>query len=367
MQYKGCSFLSRTHAGRRFKLPGPPDRKIITTRLDLMENSRKKAGRKVKIILLACTTLLISFAAWHIDLIGAAQREFFLYDASSPNKEVSVSHRTSERLNMDFPWLSYSEMPRALNREEYSDYLDLIETFASLMETANVTYAMYFGTLIGSYRMHNMLPWDDDADFIVKFDDMWKVIDVIQQYSKLGTHQGLSFYIMAQRHYDKSYQYRDFQDLNLKDLSPANMFMSFKFFPTSGRVRGNWKWPFLDVYAFTENATDVSIKYDANCMVDLKRDLFYPLVRRPFGRLWLPSPKDSNYSLRAIYKDFEEICDSQGKRHRGRRKRQQRRAVFKCVELRDYYPYVSRVTYPSFTEEHLMFKDDIIHSVRIHI
>ena len=343
-----------------FKLPGSSDRKITTTRL--MENSTH-AGRKVKIVLLACATLLISFAVWHIDLIGATQKEFFLYDASSPNKEVSVSHRTSERLNMEFPWLSYSEMPRALNREEYSDYLDLIETFASLMEAANVTYAIYFGTLMGSYRMHNMLPWDDDADFIVKFDDMWKVIDVIQQYSKLGTHRGLSSYIMAQRHYNKSYQYRDFQDLNSKDLSPANMFISFKFFPTSGAVQRYWKWPYLDVYAFTENATDVFIKYQ-HYTVDLKRDLFYPLVRRPFGRLWLPSPKDSNYSLRAVYKDFEEICDSQGQHHRVGGKRHQR-AVFKCVELRDYYPYVSRVTYPSYTEESLMFRDEIIHSVRI--
>ncbi len=323
------------------------------------------AGRKVNLVLLVCIALSTSFAAWHLNLIGVPQKVYFVHDdPSSPNKElrkISVSDNT-ETLSMEFPWLSYSEMPRVISREEYNDYLDLIETFASLMDTANITYAMYFGTLMGSYRMHNMLPWDDDADFIIKFDDMWKAFDVIQQYSKLGTHQGLSDYIMIQRH-NKSYQHRDFQELNLKDLTPKSMFYCFKFFATSGTVQSKWRWPYLDVYAFTQNATDVFIRYERHT-VDLKRDLFYPLVRRPFGRLWLPSPKDSNYALSALSDDFEEVCDSQGKRHRPGGKRY-KRTVLKCVELRDYYPYVSRHAYPSYTEERLLFKDEIIHSVRI--
>ena len=258
------------------------------------------AGRKVKLVLLACTTLATSFVAWHIAITSVAQRGFLLY-GPSPNKELrklGVSYNT-QSLSMDFPWLSYSLMPRVLSRKEYNDYLDLIETFASLMEAANVTYAMYFGTLLGSYRMHNMLPWDDDVDLIIKFDDMRKAIEAIQKYSKLGTHLGLSDYLMVQRRYNWSYQHRDFQEFNLNDLTPANMFHCFKFFSTGGAVQRKWRWPFLDVFAFKENSTDIVIRYERRA-VDIKRDRFYPLVRRPFGHLWLPSPKDSNGSLHAF-------------------------------------------------------------------
>ena len=37
----------------------------------------------------------------------------------------------------------------------------------SALERANVTYLMYGGTLLGSFRHHDLIPWDDDVDLLV--------------------------------------------------------------------------------------------------------------------------------------------------------------------------------------------------------
>ena len=272
----------------------------------------------------------------------------------------------NEKLGLDFPWMSHPDLPRMLSFEEYKEYLDLLQDFATMMEAAKVRYVMFFGTLLGSYRMHNMLPWDDDLDLIVNYDDMCKVIEAVQKQTK---HNG-DTYFRAVAHYHKYQQKKpydnfDFQDLNCSDLSDDNMFHNFKFFAANATVdQKGWKWPFLDMFLFQENQTHVWILWGRKRTVYIKREHFYPLITRPLGRLWLPSPRDGNFSLHVLYEDFEVVCATGTWDHR--RGRPWAKGVqLKCDDLRQYYPFVHRRTLPQYTEEQLVFKEEILHTVFI--
>ncbi len=348
----GFHFTCRVNYLAIFNL-GNAMRKLIYTR-----NKRILVYR-------ACAVVAVwLLVAWCTNLFGGTQAGIFPYSQRTSFDEglakIAASRLKGENLSMDFLWLSHPQLPRMLSQDEYMDYLDLLETFASLMESANITYAMHFGTLLGSYRMHNMIPWDDDIDLIVKFDDMMKIIELIQRYSKLGTHRAVSDYLKNQK--PKLYHNMDFLDLDLKDLSPDNMFYSFKFFPISGIIQDyGWRYPYLDVFIFKENETDICVRYGKHSFY-LKRQLFYPLARRPFGRLWLPCPRDSNHSLHALYGDFEKVCATGPFNHRNST-RFGKGGKIKCEELREHYPYVIRRQYPSYAKESLMFKDERLHSV----
>ena len=42
----------------------------------------------------------------------------------------------------------------------------LLRRVVSLLEGANVTYLMSDGTLLGAFRHHAIIPWDDDVEYV---------------------------------------------------------------------------------------------------------------------------------------------------------------------------------------------------------
>ncbi|KAK2187419.1 hypothetical protein NP493_166g04000 [Ridgeia piscesae] len=61
----------------------------------------------------------------------------------------------------------------------------LLRTFVQTVDAINITYLMYSGTLLGSYRHHSIIiPWDDDVDLMV---DAAKRSQVIRAMASLGS------------------------------------------------------------------------------------------------------------------------------------------------------------------------------------
>ena len=163
--------------------------------------------------------------------------------------------------------------------------MDILERFVSAVTVANLTFFMYGGTLIGSYRHHNLVPWDDDVDIF-----MWSVDkSVIRKV--LSTLR---------------------PDYVLDDRSSRWKFYSKK---SSSIPEVSWKWLFVDICLYKENSWKI---WDADPGFSWKffynKSMVFPLVDRPFGKLRLPAPIDMKRFLTSTYNINS--CKSSAYNHR---------------------------------------------------
>jgi len=238
--------------------------------------------------------------------------------------------------------LNSEKLPRRLNSKEYNLYLELTTKFTDLLFKENITFIMADGTLLGSYIMHDFIPWDDDVDIMVSYKDYPKMKEVL-------THRDFRKEFSYHGYHDKTDEY-SVRNLNRVNVLPdeisntSRRYHKFKaYFTKSPRIkRAPWKWPFIDIKFFKENETHIW-KYDApKGVVDPVHKLdFYPLHLRPFSDLWLPAPKNSQYLLHTKFKEFK--CSSAGWDHKiERHVKKEDKVTIPCGDLKDVYPYVCR-------------------------
>jgi len=161
----------------------------------------------------------------------------------------------------------------------------LIKTF----EQNNVTYFMTSGTLLGSYRHHGRIPWDDDVDLMVNSSDkelIWKILTALKPDYGLFL-SGLM---------DSPYHWKFYPRFD-------GRYVPFRPF----------RWPHVDLLFFVENSTHVWNGSPNLPDERWPRRLIFPLRRRPFGELYLRAPCDTAGIL-AINFDIDQ-CRSRGHSH----------------------------------------------------
>ena len=192
--------------------------------------------------------------------------------------------------------------------------MDTLEALSGALTKANITYFLYSGTLLGSWRHHGLVPWDDDVDIAVDFTrqrELRRALDTLEPkftYTERGT-------------------------------------VSWKFYAEAAdEIDGfSWRWPFVDVFFFDESSTQV-LDHDQF----FARDFFYPkawvfpLVLRPFGKLMLPAPRRTKEVLDKTY-DVER-CEIGSYNHRKEMgKTASEVGTVDCDDLVTMYSFVEHV------------------------
>ena len=197
-----------------------------------------------------------------------------------------------------------------------------------------MTYFMYWGTLIGSYRHHGRMPWDDEIDLMIPASQKQRVIEAFAPL--------LPTYII-----NRSANYRwKFHMANSTSIK---------------RVGFNWKFPFLDLSFYRENQTTL---WDEDPVFTSEhtypKKFVFPLCRRPFSKLVLPAPRDPRAFLKLGRVDIGQ-CASTSYNH-STESVNSNTLTLPCSNLYDVVPFVFRTNTTRGTIEKLMIANTIKHS-----
>ena len=186
--------------------------------------------------------------------------------------------------------------------------MQTLDDILSACERENLTCMMSSGTLLGSYRHHGLIPWDEDVDIL---------FDLAQQPAVDRALSALPGYIISKR------------------LSNIHWKL---YHSTAMDVGGLYRFPFVDLFFYYSNATHVHSERDP---FTLRVEQVFPLVRRPFEQRWLWAPRDSLAALQQAFgADVLERCEFGGVDHA--------HCVWRvncslpCAALYDLLPFVFR-------------------------
>ncbi|CAL1527717.1 unnamed protein product [Lymnaea stagnalis] len=156
-----------------------------------------------------------------------------------------------------------------------------MEVFDRVMTENGLTYFLYGGTLLGSYRHHGFVPWDDDLDVIVP-DSLrnltWKVLAKISPADYVLYFDFACYWKLFSPHWDSI------------DERP-------------------WRFPFLDIFFYQDNETHIwDACPDYKKYFTYAKSVVFPLRRRPFLNLSLLAPRDARAVIAQTYRI--DVCQS---------------------------------------------------------
>ena len=228
-----------------------------------------------------------------------------------------------------------SILPRVLTPTEYDILQTLVFDVTRILEKHNISFVLTYGSLLGSYFMHGILPWDDDVDIFAHNNSKATILDI-------------------------------FKDCKLMHICSYNQYhnpgMMVKLYQRNRPQAGEtpWTWPFVDI-VFYHVSNGYVMAVDRVSKLEVPISSFFPFHARPFGSLWLPVPNKPWILLRKKYRKFK--CASGTWNHRS--EIQQTKTVVRCTALLQHYPFVWRTMEGNITTETLKRNGQALYSVKV--
>ena len=193
---------------------------------------------------------------------------------------------------------------------------DIISIFMGIAKDIELTYMLTFGSLLGSYRHHGFIPWDDDFDILVNVSHM----STLESGLKNGT--GLE---IAKRYHDYTGEF---------------VYMWKVFIAGNGTRVGatrSFTYPYMDLYFYTENSTHIWSLFAQDPIVLKKKDVF-PLALGWFENRMMPVPRYTRYVLETMYRYNISMCETGGNLDHKTDTLRPTRCSVSCKDIAEYYP-----------------------------
>ncbi|CAF2519032.1 unnamed protein product [Rotaria sp. Silwood2] len=249
---------------------------------------------------------------WCLDMTNRLDNEQYLPESpflQAPSINSTRLYRLPYRYSQ---WKSYPYLARLFTPCEHNLAMRLLMIIERICRKHKITFSLIYGSLLGSYRHHDIIPWDDDIDIMIPIEEHTRFIDIIKQMNKTLVEHGV---------------------LSNRNGKPRYYKIFFKNTPSAGGL--SWNFPFIDIFFYATNETHLW-ETDYPSTIARKEHVF-PLVMRPFGELWLPTPRKPE----EIFKfDPFDVCKGHTWNHRY--ERGQKEISVKCNDLKHIYPFVER-------------------------
>ena len=212
-----------------------------------------------------------------------------------------------------------SLLPRILDKREHERFMRIMFIASTLMGKHGIEHMIVDGSLLGSWRFWDLIPWDDDCDILVH----------AKHYDRL-------------RHVFATQNEFAVAELGWLEFKTSEIQLGIKVYLNEAPHAGenSWRFPFLDILFYEENNTHV---WQLNNIVNhIRLDYVFPLSMRPFGAYWFPTPRQpSAYFTSMRLNRIEEECARSTWDHKNEKR--QKPIKFKCEQLYNDYAFVRRV------------------------
>lgn len=250
-------------------------------------------GAKYNILL--CCTGILSIVILHCPRLQINDAHI-IQNSSTESQRKQLLNLSS----LNWPDLKFSPIPTRslgqipttfdpkMSRGQRATIDVLFSTFVNVMEELDLgdKWMLHAGTLLGSFRHHDIIPWDDDVDLLI--DGSYR--EIIR--AKFKELEPVCIMVQAGRR-DKVFAKLIIPPNTLEDVQGSRKTNVY-----------NWGWPFLDLSYFAENETHINelARSYGRTYSYLKADIF-PLIFRPLGRIWSPAPRNTLAFLQNTFSD----------------------------------------------------------------